>query len=367
MRRRLLTVFLTILVLFSIYPCQVKAVGTSAAAAILVDADSGRVLYEQNADARMLIASTTKIMTALVAIREGNLSDVVTVKREATLTEGSSMYLKEGEKLTLETLLYGLMLCSGNDAAVVIADHVGGGQADFAQLMNKTARELGMEATSFSNPNGLDAEDHYSTARDMAKLACAAVRNETLLRIASTQSVTIGGRTMTNHNKLLRYVDGCLGLKTGYTRAAGRTLVSCVERNGQRLVAVTLQDGNDWADHEALYDYGFSAYPAHRAAVLGQMLCQAPVKNGLRTSVPLVAAESFSWPLAEGETLDMTVELDTPLTAPVTAGRRAGEAVFALSGREVGRIELLCGEAVPPKLDSAMAVLKHGRLFSDED
>ena len=367
MRRRILTVFLTIWVLFSIYPCQVKAVGTSAAAAILVDADSGRVLYEQNADARMLIASTTKIMTALVAIREGNLSDVVTVKREATLTEGSSMYLKEGEKLTLETLLYGLMLCSGNDAAVVIADHVGGGQADFAQLMNKTARELGMEATSFANPNGLDAEDHYSTARDMAKLACAAVRNETLLRIASTQSVTIGGRTMTNHNTLLRYVDGCLGLKTGYTRAAGRTLVSCAERNGQRLVAVTLQDGNDWADHEALYDYGFSAYPAHRAAVLGQMLCQAPVKNGLRTSVPLVAAESFSWPLAEGETLDMTVELDAPLTAPVAAGRRAGEAVFALSGREVGRIELLCGEAVPPKLDSAMAVLKHGRLFSDED
>ena len=367
MHRRILTVFLTIWVLFSIYPCQVKAVGTSATAAILVDADSGRVLYEQNADARMLIASTTKIMTALVAIREGSLSDVVTVKREATLTEGSSMYLKEGEKLTLETLLYGLMLCSGNDAAVAIADHVGGSQKGFVKLMNETARELGMDATSFANPNGLDAEDHYSTARDMAKLACAAVQNETLLRIVSTQSVTIGGRTMTNHNKLLRYVDGCLGLKTGYTRAAGRTLVSCAERNGQRLVAVTLQDGNDWADHEALYDYGFSTYPAHRAAVLGKILCQAPVKNGLRASVPLVAAESFSWPLAEGETLDMTVELDTPLTAPVAAGRRAGEAVVSLNGREVGRIGLLCGEAVPPKLDSAMAVLKRGRLFSDED
>ena len=367
MRRRILTVFLTIWVLFSIYPCQAKAVETSATAAILVDADSGRVLYEQNADARMLIASTTKIMTALVAIREGNLFDVVTVKREATLTEGSSMYLKEGEKLTLETLLYGLMLSSGNDAAVAIADHVGGSQKGFVTLMNETARELGMEATSFANPNGLDAEDHYSTARDMAKLACAAVRNETLLRIASTQSVTIGGRTMTNHNKLLRYVDGCLGLKTGYTRAAGRTLVSCAERNGQRLVAVTLQDGNDWADHEALYDYGFSIYPAHRAAVLGKVLCQAPVKNGLRASVPLVAAEGFSWPLAEGESLDMTVELDTPLAAPMAAGQRAGEAVFSLNGREVGRIGLLCGEAVPPKLDSAMAVLKRGRLFSDED
>ena len=367
MHRRIPVFFLVIWLLFSIYPCQAMAVGTSAAAAILVDADSGRVLYEQNADARMLIASTTKIMTALVAIQEGDLSDVVTVKREATLTEGSSMYLKEGEQLTLETLLYGLMLCSGNDAAVAIADHVGGSQKGFVKLMNETAKELGMESSSFANPNGLDAEDHYSTARDMAKLACAAVRNETLLRIVSTQSVTIGGRTMTNHNKLLRYVDGCLGLKTGYTRAAGRTLVSCAERNGQRLVAVTLQDGNDWADHEALYDYGFSTYPAHRAAMLGKMLYRAFVKDGLRASVPLVAAESFSWPLAEGEALDMTVELDTPLTAPITAGRRAGEAVFTLNGREVGRIELLCGEAVPPKLDSAMAVLKQGLLISDED
>ena len=367
MHWRIPVFFLVIWLLFSIYPCQAIAVGTSAAAAILVDADSGRVLYEQNADARMLIASTTKIMTALVAIQEGDLSDVVTVKREATLTEGSSMYLKEGEQLTLETLLYGLMLCSGNDAAVAIADHVGGSQKGFLKLMNETAKELGMESSSFANPNGLDAEDHYSTARDMAKLACAAVRNETLLRIVSTQSVTIGGRTMTNHNKLLRYVDGCLGLKTGYTRAAGRTLVSCAERNGQRLVAVTLQDGNDWADHEALYDYGFSTYPAHRAAMLGKMLYRASVKDGLRASVPLVAAESFSWPLAEGEALDMTVELDTPLTAPITAGRRAGEAVFTLNGREVGRIELLCGEAVPPKLDSAMAVLKQGLLISDED
>ena len=367
MRRRILTVFLTIWVLFSIYPCQAKAVETSATAAILVDADSGRVLYEQNADARMLIASTTKIMTALVAIREGNLFDVVTVKREATLTEGSSMYLKEGEQLTLETLLYGLMLCSGNDAAVAIADHVGGSQKGFVKLMNETARELGMDATSFANPNGLDAEGHYSTARDMAKLACAAVRNETLLRIVSTQSVTIGGRTMTNHNKLLRYVDGCLGLKTGYTRAAGRTLVSCCERNGQRLVAVTLQDGNDWADHEALYNYGFSTYPAHRAAILGKTLYQAPVKDGLRDTVSLAAAESFSWPLAEGEQLEMRVELDTPLTAPVMAGSRAGEAVFTLDGREVGRVELLCGESVPPKLESAMATLKRGFSFSDED
>lgn len=360
MPKRICRCLAVLCMLFSILPCQVGAVGTSAASAILVDADSGRVLYEQNADARMLIASTTKIMTALVAIREGDLSDVVTVKREATLTEGSSMYLKEGEQLTLETLLYGLMLCSGNDAAVAIADHVGGSQAGFVKLMNETARELGMDNSSFANPNGLDDADHYSTARDMAALACAAMENETLVRIVSTRSVTIGGRTMTNHNKLLSYMDGCIGLKTGYTRAAGRTLVSCGSRNGQRLVAVTLQDGNDWADHQALYEYGFSTYPAKRAAVLGAPLKTVPVQGGLCAAVPLAAADSFSWPLAEGEVLETRVELDSPLTAPVTAGTKAGQAVFTLDGREVGRVDLLCGASVPPRVESALSALKLG-------
>lgn len=318
------------------------------------------MLYEQNADAKMLIASTTKILTALVAIREGDLNAVVTVKKDATLTEGSSMYLKEGEQLTLETLLYGLLLCSGNDAAVAIADAVGGSQADFVKMMNETARELGMENSSFANPNGLDDENHYSTARDMACLACAAVKNETLVRIASTRTVTIGGRTMTNHNKLLSYMNGCIGLKTGYTRAAGRTLVSCAERNGQRLVAVTLQDGNDWADHQSLYDYGFSVYPAKRAAVLGQAISRTNVQGGLQSTMDLVAAESFSWPLAAEETIDICVELDGPLTAPVAAGKKVGQAIFSVNGTEVGRIDLLCGETVLPKVESALKTLKIG-------
>ena len=358
MYRRLCCCLAAVLLLLGLFPSQARAVGTSAASAILVDADSGRVLYEQNADAKMLIASTTKILTALVAIREGDLNQVVTVKREATLTEGSSMYLKEGEQLTLETLLYGLLLCSGNDAAVAIADAVGGSQAGFVKLMNETARELGMEHSSFANPNGLDDEDHYSTARDMAKLACAAVNNETLMRIASTRTVTIGGRTMTNHNKLLSYMDGCIGLKTGYTKAAGRTLVSCAERNGQRLVAVTLQDGNDWADHQALYEYGFAAYPARRAAVLGQEIGRAPVQGGQCDTVSLVAAASFSWPVAAGERLETRIDLDEPLAAPVKAGTQVGEAVFLLDGAEVGRVDLLCGETVWPKLESAWKMLK---------
>lgn len=220
---RICACFLAAVLLFSIFPCQSTAVSTSATSAILMDVDSGRVLYAQNPDAKMLIASTTKILTALVAIEEGDLSATVKVSREAAYTEGSSMYLKEGETLTLETLLYGLLLCSGNDAAVAVAEGVSGSVDKFVDRMNEKAKALGMTHSSFANPNGLDDEKHYSTARDMAILACAAVENETLVRIASTRQVTIGGRTMTNHNKLLSYIDGCIGLKTGYTMAAGRT------------------------------------------------------------------------------------------------------------------------------------------------
>ena len=167
------------------------------------------------------------------------------------------MYLRVGEKLTLEELLYGLLLCSGNDAALALTECAGGVEP-FVALMNEKAAALGMKNTHFANPNGLDDEEHYSTAYDMAMLACAAANEPTLRRIASTRTAAIGGRTLINHNKLLSRMDGCIGLKTGYTKAAGRTLVSCAEREGHRLVAVTLRDGNDWNDHEMLYDRGFA-------------------------------------------------------------------------------------------------------------
>jgi D-alanyl-D-alanine carboxypeptidase len=151
-------------------------------------------------------------------------------------------------------------------------------------------------------------------------------------------------------------MDGCIGLKTGYTKAAGRTLVSCAEKNGQRLVAVTLQDGNDWADHQALYEYGFASYPAQQLTVLGQVVTRAEVSGGVQSTVALVAADSFSWPVAESE--DVRMQLDTHLTAPVTAGAYAGQAVFTLDGVEIGRVDLLCGETVVPQVASAMCILK---------
>lgn len=255
MARRILAALCAAVSLICCLPAVAEAMEVSATAAVLMDADSGRLLYEKNGGRRMLIASTTKLMTALVALEQGDLQREITVTG-SHMAEGSSMYLRPGEKLTLETLLYGLLLCSGNDAALALTACAGGPEP-FVALMNEKAAALGMTRTSFANPNGLDAEGHYSTARDMAALAAAAMEEPTFRRICSSRSVTIGQRTMENHNRLLRQVEGCIGLKTGYTKAAGRTLVSCAERCGCRLIAVTLRDSDDWADHAALYEYGF--------------------------------------------------------------------------------------------------------------
>ena len=330
----------------AIFPVKAAAVNTSATAAVLMDADSGRVLYAQNEDARMLIASTTKILTALVAIEYGRLSDVITVSKEAALTEGSAMYLKEGEQLTLETLLYGVLLASGNDAAVAVAEGVAGSVESFVAMMNEKASELGMENSSFANPNGLDAEGHYSTAMDMARLACAAMDDPVLMRIASTTSVSVGGRKIENHNRLLSTVEGCIGLKTGYTRAAGRTLVSCAERNGQRLVAVTLQDGNDWADHESLFDYGFSMFHKDTVLVRGETATLLPVIDGEASTVGVAVTESLSWPVQDGENLEVHLEMPIVLAAPFQRGAVIGHAILLLNGTEVDRTELVTTASV---------------------
>lgn len=234
---------------------QAHGLELSATAAVLMDADSGQILLEKNGDRRMKIASTTKLLTALVVLECCVLQDTVTVK-ESHMAEGSSMYLKVGETVTVEELLYGLLLCSGNDAALALADACGGLER-CVEEMDRAAAELGMAGSHFENPSGLDAEGHYSTARDMARLAARCLEQPTLRRICSTKTARVGMRTMTNHNRLLRSVEGCVGLKTGYTMASGRTLVSAAVRNGRHLVAVTLQDGNDWADHEAMYRQGF--------------------------------------------------------------------------------------------------------------
>ena len=216
----------------------------SAESAILIDADSGRVLFEKNAHTKRGIASTTKILTAIVVLENASSDEVVNVSYKAANTEGSSMYLKSGEKITVENLLYGLMLNSGNDAATALAEHTAGSVEEFAKLMNKKAKEIGMNSSSFANPHGLDNENHYSTAYDMAMLTKYAMENKTFKNIVGTKTKIAKNENgdykyLTNHNKLLSIYEYCLGVKTGFTKKCGRCLVSFSEKNGVKLIAIT--------------------------------------------------------------------------------------------------------------------------------
>lgn len=321
----------------------------SAASAVLLDGDSGRVLYEKDGHTRRLIASTTKLMTALVALESGHdLEEVVTIDPEWAGIEGSSIYLRPGEEISLEALLYGLLLRSGNDAALAVAGHCGGTVENFVMRMNQKARDLGMENTSFSNPNGLDAEGHKSTAYDMALLARACLRNETLASIAATKSITLGTRTFTNHNKLLWRYEGCVGLKTGYTEKAGRTLVSAAKRDGMTLICVTLNAPNDWADHAALFDWGFAHYQTRLLSQAGERVGHLPVYGGLTPLCPIVPAADLSAALAPEESVKMRCELDKAvLEAPVEAGHAVGEIVYYINANELARVPLVAGGSIP--------------------
>ena len=346
MRKNLITALIVFTLLMPAFP-KVGAVETSASAVILMDGDSGRVLYQKNADEVRLIASITKLMTALVAAeRCSDLSKVVTVRPEWLVTEGSSIYLTAGEEIIVETLLYGLLLESGNDAATVLACSLAGSVEEFAGWMNEKAAELGMSNSSFANPSGLNADGHYSTARDMAVLAAACLENELVANICATKHITFGTRTFTNHNRLLSLYDGCVGMKTGYTQRAGRTLVSAAKRNGQTLIAVTLNDPNDWKDHMVLFDYGFSTYPVQTMCVEGERIRRVPIYASLVRVGDIVAAERFSYPLKEGETLRREILCCDVLEAPVAAGQTVGKAVYYLEEREVGSVDLVCLQSI---------------------
>ncbi len=237
----------------------VYALDCGAEAAVLYQPDTGTVIFEKNKDARMDIASTTKIMTALVVLENADIDEIVEIKQEYTGIEGSSMYLKAGERFTVKELLTGLLLASGNDAACALACHVAGSIDGFAALMNEKAAGLGLENTHFTNPHGLCQEGHYSSAYDLALIMSEAMNNEVFAEITAEKSANIAGRVMENHNKLLTLDDTMEGGKTGYTKKSGRTLVSSCNRE-YRLICVTLNCRDDWNEHLALYDAGYSQY-----------------------------------------------------------------------------------------------------------
>lgn len=320
---------------------------TSASSAILVDAGSGRVLYEKDAHTRRGIASTTKLMTALVAAESvTDLSAQVEVLREDTLTEGSSMYLKVGETVTVEALFYGLLLQSGNDAALALARYCAGDVETFVARMNEKARALGMADSKFANPNGLDDENHYSTAADMAILAAACMDNELVAKVVSAKSATIGTRTFVNHNKLLSLYPDCVGMKTGYTRSSGRTLVSAARRDGQLLLCVTLNDPDDWKDHAALFDYGFENYPLCLLASAGKTVGLVKTSGSLVPVIPVRTAGEAWYPLAASEQVKAELKLPESLQAPVGDDVPVGELVFTLNGTVIGETSLVCDAGV---------------------
>ena len=331
-----------------------------ARAVILVEARTGQVLYERNADQPMPMASTTKIMTALLAIERGDLRQVITTSDRAWGVEGSSLYLALGEQRTLEELLYGLMLQSGNDAAVAIAEGVAGSVETFVGWMNQRARDLGLEHTRFVDPHGLASRDHYTTARDLATLARVAMQNPTFRRIAGTREYRMpwpekqSERVLYNHNRFLWRYDGATGVKNGYTRAARGALVASAERDGVELIGVLLgaHPTGMYRDMAALMDWGFAGFTPMTLVRAGEVVGRVAVAGGEVASVPAVASHGSRWLVARGgpgPAVTREVEPVPGLRAPLEHGARVGTLVLRMDGRELDRVPLVSGQAVPAR------------------
>lgn len=321
----------------------------SARAYVLYCPDNGEVLLGENAERRMKPASTTKLMTTLLTLEQAAQNDKTVTFTDAMIAEGSSMYLGVGEQVKLSDLATGMMLSSGNDAANAAAATLGGDGKGFARMMNARARELGMQHTHFVTPSGLDDPDHYSTAYDLALLMSAALQNPAFADLTAQKSRTVDfvkpddkRVTYTNHNRLLSLYPDCIGGKTGYTIAAGRCLVSAARRGGLTLVCVTLDDGDDWNDHIALYDYGFDALACY-AAEESALSLDVPCVGGERDSVRVCGAEDFSAVVRreDADRVKRRVLLDSFLYAPVKKGDAVGKIVYMLDGRELGSVRLL--------------------------
>ena len=325
---------------------------TSAKAFALFEAGTGRFLAGSNEDAQLPMASTTKIMTCLLAVENCELDEIVTVEKEAVGQEGTSMYLKEGETLSVSDLVYGLMLSSGNDAAVMLALHMGGTVENFAAMMNARAREIGANDTNFVTPNGLPAEGHYTTAHDLGLIAATAMGNPKFKEIVGTQSKDLPAdedspaRYLRSKNRILWEYEGGNGIKTGYTKAAGKCLVAGAERDGMQLVAVVLNDYNMFEDCKNLLSYGFENYALRQVGQAGEDAGRIPVTGGVTDSVGIETTEDILLPLSEEEftMIETKTELAEELAAPVTAGTPVGKVEYWLGEEKLAESQIVTTE-----------------------
>ncbi len=326
-----------------------------AGASVLLDWKTGEILFARNAHQRRSPASTTKVLTALIALERGDLNDLVKVSRRAAYTEGSSMYIKPGEVYSLHDLLHGLLLRSGNDAAVAIAEHLAGSVEAFAILMNDRAKALGAKGSHFVNPHGLSKPEHYSTAYDLAVITRAALNNPKFAEIVSqpARELTfeeLERRTVLyNTNKLLGWLPGADGVKTGTTAAAGPCLIASATRDGQKLISVVLNSGNRWRESADLLEWGFRNFQVAQMGQKGEVLRSVPVYRGKRLSVPVALKEDLELvlPRKMSEYPAIQISLNHPeIPAPIRQGQRVGSAVIALpDGRDV-TAELVAAESV---------------------
>ena len=330
---------------------ETMAKTTSARSGVLYEPSSGRFLYEKNATERLPMASTTKIMTALIALECCDLEEDITVPKEATGIEGSSLYLKEGDRVNIGDLIYALLLQSANDAAELLALKISGDIPSFASLMNEKAKDIGLVDTSFVNPHGLDSDGHFTTAKDLAILAGYALDNPDFHNICSTykHSMAVGDsiRTVVNHNKLITRYDGAIGVKTGYTRKCGRCLVGAAERDGIRLISVTLDAPDDWNDHASMLDYGFSILETVKAEDIAPQLPTLPLIGGVCESMPLCISTAAN-PIIKLKNEELTVELSLPryVIAPIVEGEEIGELIIIRDGQKSLRIPIVAGKSI---------------------
>ena len=349
---RFFSIIFTIFILMLALSINALAYDVSAKHAYVCEFDTGSTVFAKNENIRVSMASTTKIMTAIVAIENFPLDKVVKIPKEAVGIEGSSIYLQEGECLIFEDLLYALLLESANDAAVAIAITVSGSVDDFVQLMNDKAKELGLVDTHFTNPHGLDNESHYTTARELSKIACYAMKNPIFADIASTYKRVIplnndGSRILVNHNKLLRSYDGAIGIKTGFTKKSGRCLVSCAEKGGVKLLCVTINAPSDWADHKNLLDYGFTQFKNIKLAESGEYILSLDVINGKKSSILCTNFHNLDVTLPINNiNISASYEATRLLPAPVRQGDLVGKIIFKNNNEEIASLNIYALESV---------------------
>ena len=325
---------LIIVLLIFFFPISVKAYSTSASSSILMDMDSGRIIHYNNINNVRSVASISKIMTAIVAIENGDLKKEITIGDEIKSAYGSGIYIKQGEKITLEDLLYGLMLRSGNDAALAIAYNVGD---DFVKMMNDTAKKIGMKNSTFNNPSGLDADKgNYSTAYDMAILMSYAMKNETFRKITGTKKYKLETNmnvySWTNKNKLLRNYKYATGGKTGFTVKAKRTLVTTASKNNLNLVAVTLNDGNDFLDHQNLFDEAFSEFKNY--IILKKGIISIAGENYYKDCTFNIKKD-ISYPLLDSEKESISIKYQLEKKREYKNGDVVGKVIIYLADKEV--------------------------------